>query len=468
MYKFIGALAVISVLVVPVSAHALTTVQIESILNLLRAFNADTEVVNSVSDALSDEDQPEYGGEPNTGGPQPPERGGTDRPSITATVLPSQIKAGEAAVITWSGTNVNGCRVFEGGSRAWSLDDEIVQPDRLYPSQGSYTARPSKTTTYTISCRSTTTRGAFEQSVRVVVKEEVSGGNAQELIRGNNLYSADIVVDGGETWVYFGGWLESGEVHDNIYRSICNDDLTSCGTPEVVLKAQDYGFDHLNDPSLVRMPGDYYIMYMTVLPDGDSVNSAANNDIYYATSWVGDGVNWSRPQLLVESNWLPSATLMPNGHVALYSNDAGGHGRVEWMDMGPSGIGLLETKRVDYGLPDNTNYSNVDVHYDGGRYRIAGERIQTNSVIDLFTSEDGFTWERTGTAVARPTSKQYRVGTPALHPEDDSILLYAATEQSDSMGFKIWRTSISSRVGFGDRVYGAFSGIGSAIGALLR
>lgn len=463
MNKFLLSLVLTGIFLVPVSAHALTTIQIESILNILRVFNANTETIEDVSAALGVQDEISPI-DPNATGRVTHE----EEWSLTATVLPRQIEAGDAAVITWSGTKVNGCRIFEGSSESWALDDEVVLPDQLWPRRGSLEVSPAETTTYTVSCRSATERGVIEQRVRVVVEEQVSGGDTAELITGNNLYSADIVIDGGETWVYFGGWLNDGEVHDNIYRAVCDADLMSCGTPEVVLEAQDYGFDHLNDPTVVEMPGGYYIMYMTVLPDGDSVNDAANNDIYYATSWVGDGINWSQPALLVESNWLPSATLMSNGHVALYSNDAGDHGTVEWMDMGPSGIGLLETKRVDYGLSDNTNYSNVDVHYDGNVYRIAAERIQTNSVVDLFVSDDGVAWERTGTAVAKPDGNQYRVGTPALHPEDDSILLYGATEQSDSQGFKIWRTDIGSQVSFGDRVKGVMHGMASAIGVLLR
>ena len=268
------------------------------------------------------------------------------------------------------------------------------------------------------------------------------------LFNENNIYSPTPIMVGSATHLYFGGWLKDGQVNDNIYRAVCNSSGKSCGSIQTVIDAASHGFEHLNDPSVVRIAGnntnggrDYFIMYMTGVLKGEDGFVPTNNDIYYSTSWADDGVNWSKPTKVVEDHWLPSATLNSAGEVELFANDNGIHGNVTRLNMGKSGVERRTTARVDYGKISGTDtlYSNAYVQYmpSQRQYYILAERMNAPSAIDAFVSSNGVTWELSMGQIITLESGQERVGTPAFHPNNTNLIYFASTGRNDSMGYKI-------------------------------
>lgn len=255
-----------------------------------------------------------------------------------------------------------------------------------------------------------------------------------------NVYSPQGVMQDGTFRLYYGGWIQTGQVHDDIYRSTCIT-YDSCGTPQTVLDSAALGFEHLNDPAIVKMPGGYYIMYMTGVAAGDNGLIASNNHIYYSTSWTNDGVNWSTPVKLISKHWLPSATIGPAGHIYLYANDNSINGQVVRFDLGASGIEVGTPQMVT--LPTGKFYSNVDVMYRPalGFYQIFAEyhRADGSGAIDYLDSTDGLTWNLVHPDVVIPdaSSGEKSVGSPAPHPDTHGIVYFGSTAQADSMGFKI-------------------------------
>ncbi len=52
--------------------------------------------------------------------------------------------------------------------------------------------------------------------------------------------------------MYFGGWDNPGQTHDNIYRAECPV-LGSCQGAALLLDSAALGFEHLNDPSVLLL-----------------------------------------------------------------------------------------------------------------------------------------------------------------------------------------------------------------------
>lgn len=445
----------------PQTAFALSSFQIEAILNLLRAFDVDTPTVNTVSNILEGEGEtvldvrlPDETGGVETFFPDvrlPDETGGVETqgqpaPTISFSASPSRIERGQQTNLSWRVINAISCSLsepqFEVETHIQQLDD-IFEEENEYPTIYSLSVAPQATTPYTLTC----TGVGGQVSSRVIVEVvDVITADRTKVVDGHNLYSADLVIDGGETWMYFGGWLSEGQVHDNIYRAECTADGTICSNIQPVILAEANGFNHLNDPSIIKMPGDYYIMYMTGVKLGEDGLTASKNHLYFSTSWVGDGVTWSKPQLLIENHWLPSAVFEENGEVSVYANDNIRHGKVVRMNMGLSGVGFIESQRVDYGTED-TDFNNVEVVRNTDGYVIAAERPTfPGSEIDLFVSEDGLHWERTQKGVITAATGENRVGTPTFHPTDANSIFFGSTARSDSTGFKIYNEDISQKV----------------------
>jgi len=263
------------------------------------------------------------------------------------------------------------------------------------------------------------------------------------VINGFNVYSADLIFGNDGMRMYFGGWMNKGQRHDNIYVADCSEDGSTCSNIRTVIDATAKGFNHLNDPSIVRLVDSnntgrgYYIMYLTGVEEGEDGLVAGNNHLYYSTSWANNGINWSTPKLLLRHHWLPSATVNGKGEVELYANDNTIHGGVVKINLGKSGVNVDTIERVSYGT--DGHFANVDVTYNlkEGTYRILAERAEPQSTIDLFTSTDGVNWSLAHKKIVDVGVGQYRVGTPAFHPTDENIIFFGSTAQNDSMGFKI-------------------------------
>lgn len=268
------------------------------------------------------------------------------------------------------------------------------------------------------------------------------------VVEADNIYSPFLLEQGGALRMYYGGWDRAGQVHDAIYRADCPQPHLSngrwvsgrCRNPIKVIDAAANGFDALNDPSIVRMPGDYLIMYMTCVPAGQNGLTVTSNHICYSTSWFSDGLRWSRPVRLTNKAWLPSATLGPDGRVRLFANSNSSDSRIPFlsmMDLGPSGLGVSSFMpvRVDSG----ESYANVDVVYRPalGTYQIFGQNLRASS-IDYLSSRDGLTWTTGRRSAVVPAPGFHGVITPAPHPRNSSFMYYGQTSQTDWMGFKIF------------------------------
>jgi hypothetical protein len=269
-------------------------------------------------------------------------------------------------------------------------------------------------------------------------------------IEATNIYSPAPVLFGNQPRLYFGGWLNASQTHDNIYVADCPFAAGSCTNRRTVIDSVAQGFEHLNDPTIVLHPAvgttsAYYIMYMTGVPAGESGLTITSNKIYYSTSWANDGITWSKPVLLMSGFWLPSAT-MKNGRVELFANSTT-DGRVAKFDLGESGITVGAPAYVStFDNPASIPpfYSNVDVVWRPSlnQYQIVAERALSTapgaaSVIDYLTSSDGTSWHLAKPSIISAAPGQFRVGTPAQWVDSAQWVYFGSTAQTDSMGFKI-------------------------------
>ncbi len=255
-----------------------------------------------------------------------------------------------------------------------------------------------------------------------------------------NAYSAMPVIFNGSPRLYFGGWYQSTDLpHDSIYVADCPFGAGACTNVRKVLQPSVAGLYQINDPSIVLMPGGYYIMYMT----GATNATLSSNAIYYSTSWANDGINWSRPTLVLPGYWLPSATIK-NGRVELWANSIT-NGRIAKFDLGTGGT---QPSAPTYASFDNVGippyYSNVDVQWRPSLavYQMVSERALgtapgDRSVIDYLTSTDGVSWHLQYPAIISPAAGQFRVGTPAQWPSSAGWLYFGSTAQQNSTSFKI-------------------------------
>lgn len=245
------------------------------------------------------------------------------------------------------------------------------------------------------------------------------------LLSGFNIYSPDLVYQNNQLVMYSGGWYTAAGVpSDKIYRSVCSA-VDVCGVPVEVIAPG--GLYQVNDPTLVQMPGGYWIMYMTG-------NTGTINNIYYSTSW--DGVIWSTPALLIPAHWLPSATIK-NGHVYLYATQSG---TLEVYDLGTSGVAVGTP--VTLSMPQEDYYwLNVDVAYQPSidMWQMVGENFyydQSSVFIDYLYSTDGINWSM-GISHIVDAENGGSVRTPAMHPGSAYYVYFGCSATRDGMSNQI-------------------------------
>lgn len=261
----------------------------------------------------------------------------------------------------------------------------------------------------------------------------------------NNIYSPNFIIQGGTPVMYYGGWEQAGQLHDNIYRAECHGAVTACDAGALIIDSAAEGFEHLNDPALVTLTGGRYLMYMTGVVAGANGLVLGDNKVYLATST--DAIHWSRPQLLLSDVWLPSATLDAGGNVILYGNGNGT--TAEYLiryNLGPNGNQVLERRAIFAPKA----YANVDVQYRAstGLFHMLAETNTTGpNQIDALTSPDGISWTVVGDGILRPTAGAIYVRTPTSRLDDPSLIYYAQTRDPQNMANQIvvarwtWPTS---------------------------
>ncbi len=256
-----------------------------------------------------------------------------------------------------------------------------------------------------------------------------------KIIDGYNIYSPFLLEQKGDLKMYFGGWKKGGETQDAIYRANCPHPFRECTGVVKVIDPARVGLKQVNDPTVIRHSDGYYIMYMTAVPIGADGYTASNNHIYYSTSWVTDGINWSVPKLLTKSAWLPSATKLGE-NIELFAN-SNANGRVVRLKLGKGGTKVLSTQFISA----SENYLNVDVVYRPAlkKYQILAERsVGDRSVVDYVESKDGVRWSTKVPSVISPSAGQFRVNAPAAHPKTHSWVYYGQTASTRSLDFSIY------------------------------
>ena len=252
---------------------------------------------------------------------------------------------------------------------------------------------------------------------------------AHQILQGFNIYSPEIVLQGNAEVMYFGGWMAAADLpYDAIYRC-----AMPCQNPVEVLSPPFGSLVQLNDPTLVQMPGGYWIMYMT---GSSSLNGELTSQaIYFSTSW--DGITWSVPQLLISGYWLPSAVIK-DGHVYLYANPTTPPNKQWRFDLGISGVGVGMPVVINHTQP--YNYANVDIAYHPSinLWQMVAENIGAlpASQIDYLISGNGIDWTLGQAAViSAPAGGSVR--TPAMHPGTAYYIYYGCAGTRDGMSNQI-------------------------------
>lgn len=247
-----------------------------------------------------------------------------------------------------------------------------------------------------------------------------------------NVYSPEIVQQNNALVMYYGGWCKVSDLPtDAIYRSLLAPTINCSAANKVLIPSAPYV--QINDPTLVQMPGGYWIMYMTCSTSLAGELSAQN--ICFATSW--DGVTWSIINLLVPGYWLPSAVLK-GGKVFLYANPTVSPNKQWLFDLGTSGVAIGTPVQISHSQP--YNYSNVDVmcHPSVSLCQMVGENITPNasSFIDYLYSTDMVTWNLGAHKIieAEPGKS---VRTPAFHPDTAYYVYFGCAPTRDGLNNQI-------------------------------
>ncbi len=254
------------------------------------------------------------------------------------------------------------------------------------------------------------------------------------LIQAFNLYSPEVVYQGNQLVMYSGGWYTIGDIpHDAIYRSVCVTE-SMCGTPTKVLDASP--LYQINDPAVVKMPGGYYIMYMTG-------NTGFKNNLYFSTSWYG--ISWSAPTLLMEDYWLPSVT-MKDGEVYLYATNIWNNW-IYQFNLGASGVAVGNPILLSLPPSDTVYWINMDVEYQPsiGVWQAVAENLEvgnSSSYISYMYSFDGGVWYMGADKIITAGFGK-SVRTPAMHPGTAYFIYYGCAPTRDGMSnsvcFSDWR-----------------------------
>lgn len=255
-----------------------------------------------------------------------------------------------------------------------------------------------------------------------------------KIIDGLNIYSPEMLIQNDKLVMYFGGWLTQSDMpHDSIFRVELSSPTTS-GTPEKILIPSN-GVVQINDPTLIYMPGGFWLMYMT---GSTSLNGELSDQgVYYATSW--DGKTWSPPFFLMNGYWLPSVVLK-NERVYLYVNSTV-NGLLYRFDLGTSGVSVSEP--VLLSIP--FDYVNIDVVYHPSidLWQMMGENLgefNSSSKIDYLYSLDGLYFVFGKTVINTNAGESVR--TPAMHPHSAYYCYFGKSPTRDGLHndilFKDW------------------------------
>lgn len=206
-------------------------------------------------------------------------------------------------------------------------------------------------------------------------------------------------------------------------------------------------FSQLNDPTIVQsapspgIPNGLLIMYMTCVLKGKDGLVLTNNWICFSTSLPNDGLNWSRPVVLVKDTWLPAALRVDNDIVLFASSTS--TGVLMRRNLGPSGIDAnAPTVTVTFDTPGAP--FNVEVRNIGGTWYMTGQRFitTTSTVIDmLLTSDKGLSFVTVKQNIVAPVGNFVIVGTPAMTEANSCIVWFGTTTETNSLQMQIFASN---------------------------
>jgi hypothetical protein len=255
-----------------------------------------------------------------------------------------------------------------------------------------------------------------------------------------NVYAPEVRREGGRYRMWYGGQGRDG--HDRIHLAE-SDDGTDWIRKGVVL--EDPSANHVNDPSVVRVGGTYYLYYTRA-------GAGVRDEIALATSQ--DGVRWERrgivlrpgspgewdsllvgrPSVLHEGGrfrmWYDGRKDLPPGPLAEgLPTSADSH---RFVGHATSEDGVVWTKHGDNPVFAR-DAGGVDVERVGGGYLMVYESHEgTRAAV----SPDGIAWRDRGLWVPRSDGEADRHGhvTPMLLPGEDggtsSLFVGAAPAKS--------------------------------------
>lgn len=251
----------------------------------------------------------------------------------------------------------------------------------------------------------------------------------------------------------------------------CPNGTQYCSNAVKVIDTKALGIEKVASPTVVTLTdagsrNDYHIMYFSGTKSG---TGRTQPEIYYTTSWVGDGVNWSAPQVLLSGYQFPEAvrdfkadfSSPGQGEVLLFANYVN-EPEIALFRMSMTGVDATGPQKIilpGYGV---ANYNSVDVAigcdgrcyyslYAGANY-YGKKGIQHFYGIGASPAEAVTRWYSAGNLA--PVNDEKSIGSPTHYRH-----VYGYTNQnlfySDSYGYI--RTRVASNNTFAQSFLGKFA-----------
>jgi hypothetical protein len=191
----------------------------------------------------------------------------------------------------------------------------------------------------------------------------------------SNIYAPNIVYNGGNWNIYYGGWDNTSVKNDRIFTTVTYDDFLTFGTHTLVIGNGDRR--HVNNETVLKKPDGSWLMYYTSLPQNSATNKPS-----FATS--ADGIAWtpntgSGNSLLNMANYPDWATAdvngsnvgyLENGIYHLYFNDFATKHRAVHHAVSTDGVNFSYT---GYALAENVVAQDVKAFtYNNTTYYLMG------------------------------------------------------------------------------------------------
>jgi hypothetical protein len=282
-----------------------------------------------------------------------------------------------------------------------------------------------------------------------IAQKSGSENNSLSIVHANNVYSPSLVAFKNKLLMYYGGWYYDDQYHDNLYLAECNRSTGQCSEPITIVDSMASGFEHLNDPAVVKRKDGSLIMYVTGVVKGLDGLVPGNNSVYALTSI--DSKTWSAPKMVAPDIWMPGATSNALGQILLIGNH-NASGDIIMYNLGAEGLQASGRTVLSRGIDYPKFYINPEINYrrDLKRFQIFAEVMGDGTApnqIDHLESIDGKKWTMKEDGFIKPRDGNITVRTPATHPTRKNVIYYAETVDPASMQNKIRAALINGTQG---------------------